>query len=150
MLYAANRFDEADRVFEQVVINKKDYANGWYNWAYSAKQMNKLADAVQRLNQAVALVPADSGDFEKANQELAAWKKEYDEGVAKAQAAAGITPTPTPKSSTLKAPEPIPTMGEEEKVDVPAEGMEPPKVTTTPSPTITPTVNPTTTPGNNP
>jgi hypothetical protein len=27
--------------FEQVVM-AKDYANGWYNWAYSAKKMNKL------------------------------------------------------------------------------------------------------------
>jgi hypothetical protein len=45
-----------------------------------------LYDAVTRLNQAVSLVPADSGDYETANKELTEWKKEYDEAVKKYEA----------------------------------------------------------------
>jgi Tfp pilus assembly protein PilF len=139
LLYAAGRYEEADRLFEQTVTNKPDFANGWYNWAYNAKQMNRLADAVQRLNQAVTLVPVTSADYEKANGELTAWKKEYDEAVKKQQAVTGATPTPTPKPETLKAPAPQPTVGKEEKVNVPAEDLAPP----TPAATVVPTESPT-------
>lgn len=132
LLYAAQRYEEADRVFEQVVVNKQDFANGWYNWAYTAKLTNKLADAIQRLNQAVALVPVDTGDFEKASGELAVWRREYDELLKKSGQTQGLAPTP----ETLKTAEPIPTVGEEEKVEVPKEQLEPPKT----EPTVTPEV----------
>ena len=106
LLFAANKFEEADRVFEQVVTTKPDFANGWYNWAYSAKKLNKLEFAVARLTQAVALVPATSGDYEKANGELTTWKKEL---AASAEAMA-------PKAETLKTAEPLPTTGKEQVV----------------------------------
>jgi len=131
LLYAAGRYDEADRVFEQVVANKQDFANGWYNWAYSAKNTNKLADAVQRLTQAVALVPVDSGDFEKANKELAVWKKELDEAIKKGQTQESA-PTTTPE--TLKTAEPLPTVNQKEKVNLPATDLQPPAIT----PMVTP------------
>lgn len=131
LLYSARRFEEADRVFEEVVVNKQDFANGWYNWAYSAKNLNKLEVAIQRLNQALALVPAETGDFEKASGELAVWKKEYEELLKKQGQTQGSAPTP----ETLKTAEPIPTAGKEEKVDVPKEQLEPPEVTVMPTPT---------------
>jgi hypothetical protein len=143
LLYAAGRYPEADRLFEQAVTNKPDFANGWYNWAYNAKQMNQLADAVQRLNQAVALVPVTSADYEKANGELTVWKKEYDEAVKKQQAATAVTLTPTPKPETLKAPAPQPTVGKEGKVSVPAQDLAPPTPAVTAVPTETPTASPT-------
>lgn len=121
LLYAANRVEEADRVFEQVVTNKPDYANGWYNWAYTAKMMGRLADAVSRLGQAVALVPVDSGDYEKASEELLAWRKELDEAIKKQQAQQQPKP-----AETLKTPEPLPTTRKEEKVNVSGENLEPP------------------------
>lgn len=140
LLYAANRFDEADRVFEQVVAVKQDFANGWYNWAYTAKGTGRLADAVQRLTQAVALVPVDSGDYEKASKELVDWKKELDEAIKKQQIQQQQQQPKQPE--TLKTPEPLPTAGKEERVNVPAEDLEPPVV----SPTITPQVTPQLTP----
>ena len=140
LLFAAQRYDEAGRVFEQVVRDKQDFANAWYNLAYADKAMNKLDVAVADLQQAVSLVPKDSGDFEKANKELDTWKKELDEAIKKQQeylkqqqaAAAAAKPK---EPETLKAPEVIPTpaVGKEEQVNVPAEQMQPPEVTPLPT-----------------
>lgn len=145
LLYAAGRYDDADRAFEQVVMAKQDLANGWYNWAYSAKKIGRLADAVQRLNQAVSLVPATSGDYDKASQELADWKKELEEAIAKAKASQQPLPTPTPTKSpeSLRAPQPMPTVGAEEKVNVPAADLQPPAVTPMPTVSVIPTPKPT-------
>lgn len=136
LLYAAERYDEADRVFEQVVVAKPNFANGWYNWAYSAKKMNRLADAVQRMQQAVALVPVTSGDFEAANKDLVAWKKELDEAIAKSQAASAQGSGES-RPETLKAPQPLPTISAEEKVNVPADQLGVP-TPAAPQPTETP------------
>lgn len=132
LLFAAQRYEEADRVFEQVVVNKQDFANGWYNWANTAKKMNRIDLAVQRLTQAVTLVPAESGDYEKANKELGEWKKEYDAAVKQAQAQ-------QKQAETLKTAEPLPTLGAEEKVDVPKEQLEPPEAVVTPTTEPSPT-----------
>ena len=135
LLFAAGRYEDADRLFEQAVTNKPDYANGWYNWAYNAKQMNRLADAVQRLNQAVALVPVTSADYEKASGELVVWKKEYDEAVKKQGAA---TEALAPKPETLKAPAPQPTVSNQEKVSIPpSQDLAPPTPVVTVEPTET-------------
>lgn len=131
LLYASGRYDEADREFEKVVVSKQNFPNGWYNWAYSAKKMNKIADAIQRLTQAVALVSIDSGDYEKASKELVDWKKEYDDLMKKQGASASAL---APKPETLKTPEVLPTGGEE-RVNVPAEELEPPKVSPIPTET---------------
>lgn len=139
LLFAAGRYEDADRLFEQAVTNKPDFANGWYNWAYNAKQMNRLADAVQRLNQAVLLVPVTSADYEKASGELAVWKKEYDEAVKKQGAAAEAL---APKPETLKAPVPQPTVSKQEKVNVPPQDLAPPTPAVTAVPTETSTGGP--------
>jgi Tfp pilus assembly protein PilF len=137
LLFAANRFDEADRVFEQVVTVKPDFANGWYNWAYTAKKTGKLADAVSRMTQALTLVPADSGDYETASKELAAWKKELDEAIKKqnadAQAAAAAK-----QPETLKTEQPLPTGSAKDRVAVPTGELAPPSTQVIPS--VTPTV----------
>jgi tetratricopeptide (TPR) repeat protein len=128
LLFAAGNFEEADRVFEEVVTDKNDYANAWYNWAYTAKQLGRVDYAVVRLEQALRLVPQDSGDYEQANKELAEWKKELDELIKQQQAqlAAQQQEQEQKQPETFKVPEPLPTVGEEELVDVPAEELEPP------------------------
>lgn len=136
LMYAAGKYEEADRLFEQVVTLKPDLANGWYNWAYTAKQLGKLQEAVSRLSQAVALVPASSGDYEKANQELESWKKEYEAAVKKNEE--------TQKAAeTLKVPEALPTPNEKTEVNLPKSEMQPPQVSVTPTEAVTPTVVPT-------
>lgn len=79
LYFGLNDFESADRVFEEVVLNKNDYANGWYNWAYSGKQLGKLEMAINRMKKALELVPADSTDYEAADKILTEWKKELEE-----------------------------------------------------------------------
>jgi len=139
LLYAAGDFEQADRAFEETVKNKSDFANAWYNWANSAKKLNKIDVAVARLEQTLKLVAADSGDYETAAKELEVWKKELEEAIKKqqellkqqsdAQAAAAKQP------ETLKTQAPLPTMGEEEKVNIPASQLEAPVIEPTKVPT---------------
>jgi tetratricopeptide (TPR) repeat protein len=126
MLYSLGAYEDADRMFEQVVTLKQDFANGWYNWANSAKTLKKLNEAVSRLTQALTLVEPGTGDYDKAVKELADWKKEL-ETLTKQQQ------EQIKQAETLKLPEAIPTQNKE--VEVPKEGLEPPAVEPTPTPT---------------
>lgn len=138
LFYAAGNYEQADRAFEQSVVNKNDFANAWYNWANSAKKLNKLDAAVARLEQALKLVPVDSGDYQTASKELEVWKKELDAAL-KQQAASQAA---AKQAETLKTAEPLPTVGPEEKVNVPADQLQPPAVEPTVAPEVTPTVTP--------
>jgi len=133
LFYAAGNYEQADRAFEEAVTNKNDFANGWYNWANSAKKLNKLDVAVARLEQALKLVPSDSGDYETASKELEIWKKELDEAVKQQQEMLKQQQAEQKQPETLKTPEPLPTVNPEEKVDVSSEELEPPVV----EPTVT-------------
>ena len=137
LMYGAQNYALAERYFEEAAIDKPDFANAWYNRAHSAKQQNKLQDAVTFMQQALNLVPADSEDYTKAKKELDDWQKQLDEAIAqyqeqlKQQQGQQQTQKPT-ETESLKTPEPLPTMGEEEKVNVPAEQLEP-KITVEPT-----------------
>jgi len=87
LLYAAGNYESAERAFEQAATVKSDYANAWYNWAYAAKQQNKLSAAVNYLQQALTLVGTDSSDYEAGSKELETWKAELDKATAEAEAA---------------------------------------------------------------
>jgi len=139
LLYAAGKYEEADRMFEQVVNDKSDFANGWYNWAYTARNLNKIDLAVNRLEQAVKLVSPSSGDYDKANKELASWKKELEDALKK-QKEQQTQESDQKEPETLKTAQPLPTPGNEEKVDLPAGDLEPPKSEVVTPPT-TPTEN---------
>ena len=140
LMYGAKNYSMAERYFEEAVVDKPDFANAWYNRAHSAKEQNKLQDAVTFMQQALNLVSADSDDYTKAKKELDDWQKQLDEAIAqyqeqlKQQQSQQQTQKPT-ETESLKTPQPLPTMGEEEKVNVPAEQLEP-KITV--EPTVTP------------
>lgn len=135
LMFAAGKYEEADRLFEQVVTLKPDLPNGWYNWAYTAKKMNKLPEAVARLSEAVNLVPVSSGDYDMASKELTNWKKEYDD-LVKRQADAAKAAAEAKKPETLKIPTALPSGTSSNGVEVPNAGLEPPEI-------IVPTVVPT-------
>ena len=141
LMYGAQNYPLAERYFEEAVMDKNDFANAWYNRAYAAKEQNKLQDAVVYMQQAMNLVPVDSEDYTKAKTDLDAWQKQLDEAIAqyqeqlKQQQAQQQQAEPI-ETETLKTPQPLPTMGEEERVNVPAEDLEP-KIT------VVPTVEPT-------
>lgn len=139
LLFAAGKYDEADRAFEAVIMSKNDLANGWYNWAHTAKKLNKLPEAVGRLTQAIALVPVDSGDYEQASKELTEWKKEL-EVLTKKQAEQVSKP-----AETLETPKPLPT-GSTGVIPVPSGAdLNPPSVSPIPTAkvSVTPSVSPT-------
>jgi tetratricopeptide (TPR) repeat protein len=121
LLFAANRFDEADKVFEQGILNKNDYANLWYNWAYTAKKLNKLSEAVDRLTQAVSLVPGNSSDFDKASKELSDWKKELDSAKQNVNQQKN-------DQSILSVPQPISTNKKQQGIDLSQQDLKPPAV----------------------
>ena len=135
LFYAANNFEQADRAFEEAVTNKNDFANAWYNWANSAYKLKKIDVAVARLEQALKLVPADSGDYETAAKELEVWKKELEEAI-KQQEELQKQQTEQKEPETLKTADPIPT-GIDGKVEVSNEELAPP-VTVSPEPTVVP------------
>ncbi len=126
--FGAGRYDEAERIFEDAVRLKPDMANAWYNWAHAAKKLNKIEMAVNRLSQAVALVPVDSGDYDLASKELEEWKKEYEELVKKYNEQVEAQKQKEPE--TLTTPEALPTGGE---MVLPEETMEPPRIEVAPT-----------------
>jgi len=132
--YGAGDYASAERYFEDAVKDKSDYANAWYNWAYAAKQQNKLQEAVSRLDQALKLVSPDSDDYSKADEELTGWKKELEEAIKKYQeqqkqqeVQQQTQPDSNNQKSTepLTTPQPLPTEGVEEQVNVSNEDLEP-------------------------
>ena len=131
LLFAAGRYEDADRVFEALVVSKSDMANGWYNWAYTAKKLNKLPEAISRLTQAISLVPVDSADYDKATKELADWKKELEDKNKKEAVVKEENKAP----EVLQTPAPLPT-GKAGVIPVPTGELNPPSVGT---PTLQPT-----------
>jgi len=132
LMYGAGNYPLAERYFEEAIVDKNDFANAWYNRAHSAKQQNKLQDAVSFMGQVLNFVPVDSDDYIKAKGELDAWQKQLDEAIAQyqqqlQQQQAQQQQTAPIEAETLKTPQPLPTMGEEERVNVPAEELEPPE-----------------------
>jgi len=130
--YGSSDYASAERYFEDAVKDKSDYANAWYNWAYAAKQLNQLQNAVSRLDQALKLVPADSGDYQKGKEELDKWNKELEEALKKyqeqlkqQQAAQQQVDTNQKSTEPLTTPQPLPTEGTEEKVNVSSKDLQP-------------------------
>ena len=138
LLFAAGKYEEAGRLFEQVVNLKPDLANGWYNLAYAEKKMNKLELAVNHLSQAVSLVPITSGDYDKASKELEVWRKEYEDLLKQADFAKAAT---AKQAETLKLPEALPSGTSKANVEVPTGGLEPPVGQVTPTMTAPPPTN---------
>lgn len=137
LYFGLNDFESADRVFEEVVVSKNDYANGWYNWAYSGKQLNKLELAVNRMKQALQLVPADSSDYETASKVLTEWEKELDQ-LNKKRADESKQQVTNQDEKTLTTPQVLPTGTDEKKAIQPNKEMEPP-VEVTPTVEVSPT-----------
>lgn len=117
LYYGLGDYESADRIFEEVVVSKNDYANGWYNWAYSAKKLNKLDLAVARLERALNFVPADSADYETASGLLKEWKKELEE-LTKKEAETQKEQGKEEDVNTLTVPETLPT-GNESQIVLP-------------------------------
>lgn len=136
LYYGLNDFESADRIFEEVVVSKNNYANGWYNWAYSGKQLGKLEMAVNRMKRALELVPANSNDYETANKILVEWQKELEE-MNKKKAEETKKTDANDEEKILTTPEALPTGTSDNGIKT-GEGMEPP-IEVTPTVEVSPT-----------
>ncbi|MGB9706994.1 MAG: tetratricopeptide repeat protein, partial [Microgenomates group bacterium] len=90
LFYALGNYDEAQKVFRVAVELKPDYANGWYNLAAAYREDKKYPQAYQAMQQTLALVPADSPDWQKAKSELDELAKKLP------------SPTPTPTGAPVE------------------------------------------------
>jgi len=127
--YSLQNWDEAIRQFEISVQIKPDFTNGHYNLSAAYREKGDFARAANEMETALSLVPADSQDYQKAQEELTALKKKLGEKAEKA------AEQPT---ESLKPPEPAPT-GIKPPLELPEEAQ--PEITPTPTsePTPTPT-----------
>jgi len=116
LFYALGNYDEAQKIFRITVELKPDYANGWYNLAAAYREDKKYQQAYQSMQQTLALVPADSADWQKAKQELDELAKKLP------------SPTPTPtgtqpeeQQEQLSKPEPLPSPVVQPPIELPEE-----------------------------
>jgi tetratricopeptide (TPR) repeat protein len=114
LLYAAGSYESAERAFEQAATTKTNYANAWYNWAYAAKQQNKLSAAVSRLTQALTLVPNDSSDYTTASKELESWKAELATLTKQQAEATKSAQTQTDTNSQAQQAQPVEQMQQQQ------------------------------------
>jgi len=70
LLYSQEQYDQAVNHFLEAVQLKPDFANAYYNLANAYQQQAKILEAYQAMQQVVALVPLDSPDYIKAQEEL--------------------------------------------------------------------------------
>lgn len=78
------QYNDAILLFQQAAELKPDYANAYYNLANALKAANQLATAQAAYQQTLSLIPADSEDYVRVNQEL----EEVQAVLAQQQAAA--------------------------------------------------------------
>lgn len=116
LFYSLQNYEEAQKIFRVAVELKPDYANAWYNLAAAYREDQRYPQAYQSMQQALALVPANSPDWEKA-------KKELDDLAKKLPS---LTPTPSPSPSAkpeenLTPPQPLPSPALEKPIELPPE-----------------------------
>ena len=73
--YALGRYDEAIRMFELAVLAKADLANAHYNLSAGYREKGDIQRAIEAMTNVLALVEADSPDWELAKSELEALEK---------------------------------------------------------------------------
>ena len=136
LFYGVQNWDEAIRNFEVATYLKPNLANAHYNLASALKEKGEYAKAATEMESVLALVPSDSGDFQKASSELEELRKKLGEKEKEKKEEAKNPESLTPPQSL---PSPI-----EPPINLP-EGSGP-ETAPTESPTPTPTLVPTTTP----
>jgi Flp pilus assembly protein TadD len=70
--YQKQDYLSAANQFRQAAALKSDYANAHYNFAQALLQLKDVANAKRELEVVMTLVPAESEDYKKVQQELAA------------------------------------------------------------------------------
>jgi len=101
LYYSLKQYDQAIDRFREAIELKPDYANGYYNLSYAYRDSGKTLEAYQAMQQVVALVPADSDDAVKAQDELNQLKSQLP--------ATATQPQASPQPDQLSQPSPLPS-----------------------------------------
>lgn len=129
--YLFQNYDEAQKMFEQAVSLKPDWANAHFNLAWTYYQKGLFGPAVDQMQIVVGLIdPAtQQEDYKAAQTTLEDFKKKYQESLEQQAAqqqsgqsgeATTVSPTPTPSPAELVLPSP-PATNLEEKIELPEE-----------------------------
>lgn len=88
--YLLQVYDEAQKLFEQAVTLKPDWANAHYNLAWTLDKKKDYAGAVAQMQAVLTLInqKTNKADYDQAKKDLDAFKKQLDEQ-QKANAAQG-------------------------------------------------------------
>jgi len=102
--YSLGNYEEAAKVFEQVVVLKPDWPNAYYNLAWANFQKQKYQEAVSAMENVTRLLDPqkDKVDYDKAKQELEEFKKKLPKEEKQATEEGKTQPK-------LTLPSPIPT-----------------------------------------
>jgi Flp pilus assembly protein TadD len=144
IFYSGQKYNEAALLFQQATELKPDYVNAYYNLANALKQTNQLEQAKVAYQKTLALLPADSEDYIKANGELAEVEKAI---AAQGSGAAGTgTSQAAPNSASTSLLNQNLTQSEQTVVNQPANDdlnvSEPSDAAGTASPTPITTTSP--------
>ncbi|MDO8551896.1 MAG: tetratricopeptide repeat protein [bacterium] len=130
--YGLGEQDDAIDLFQQAIALKPDFTNGYYNLALSLKENGDLENAAAALEKVKSLVPENSQDWKKANNELEALtNKKTAEKTTKQTPAVSLE-----KTETLDPPPPLP-VGINPPLTLPASSA--PEIGPTKVPAATPT-----------
>ena len=70
------RYPDAEMLFRQAIYLKPDLANAHFDLAVALRSQEKYDEAYQELQTAASLIPPDSGDMQKIEQELSLFPEE--------------------------------------------------------------------------
>ena len=100
--YSINNFGEALKMFEQTTALKPDWANAYYNLAWSAYQTADYPRSVREMQTVLTLLnpKTDQADYVRAQNDLNEFKKKLPPEEAT------VTPNSTPKQLSLPTPQP--------------------------------------------
>ncbi|MBU0619114.1 tetratricopeptide repeat protein [Patescibacteria group bacterium] len=101
LYHALQDYDSAQRVFEQAITVKPNYANAYYNLAVTLQEQNKLEKAALAYRQTLNLLPADSSERAAVETRLAPIEEHFRQAAEEAK-------TKEVSAQTLTEPEPVP------------------------------------------
>ena len=115
VMFTFKNYDEAVKLFEQAIAIKPDWANSYYNLAWSSYQKADYQRAAAAMQNTVTLLDPkkDEADYKRATADLEEFKK-------KLPAEEEATKEATPKSTKLSVPTP-PAQSLEPKIQLPKE-----------------------------
>jgi tetratricopeptide (TPR) repeat protein len=118
--YLLQQYDQAQRLFEQTVSLKPDWANAHYNLAWAYYQKGLYQNAVDQMQVVVELInPADAeADYKKAQSDLEVMKDKLAEA---SQTGATTGDTTEAKPKELNLPTPPSTATVEPRIQLPSE-----------------------------